>query len=130
LWRYINSGGSFLDQAKAFSSFLPVYYGGTTRFHHRSMSSVLRLADALQTVGFCVQSPLLNINDFKTATVKPHLLIVDINFAATTTSETPGSLLDDGWQHQIFYKIDMPPSPAPAPGPAPTPAPTPAPAPV
>ena len=121
--KLIVAEASLINQ-KLFSSFLPVCYGGTTRFHHRSMSSVLRLADALQTVGFCVQSPLLNNYDFKTATIKPHLLIVDINFAATATSEKPGSLLDDGAVNQIVYRYN-PPAPAPAPAPPPAPAPAP-----
>jgi hypothetical protein len=101
--KLIVAEASLINQ-KLFSSFLPIYYGGQLRFHHRSMSSVLRLADALQTVGFCVQSPLLNNHDFKNATVKPYLLLVDINFAATTTSQAPGSVLDDGGTNQIIYK--------------------------
>jgi hypothetical protein len=100
--KLILAEASLVNQ-KLLASFMPVYFGGQTRFAHRSMSSLLRLSDALQTVGYCVQSPLLNNYDLANAIGPPHLLLVDVKFTNTPTNDNPGSKLDDG-AYQLIYR--------------------------
>ena len=96
---------SSLVNQKLLSTFMPLYVGGSTRFAHRSMSVVQRLADAIQDVGFCVQDPLTDNYTLQNPVrgKAPHIVIVDINFKANPTAQAPGSLLDDG-DDLITYK--------------------------
>lgn len=95
---------STLVNQKLFASFHPCYTGGQLRFAHRSMSSVMTLADALQSVGFCLQGAnILDNYDLTTMTSPPRMLIVDWNYKATgLTSTAPGSKLDDGGLQLIY----------------------------
>ena len=84
-----------LVNQKLLSSFAPVYYGGLTRFLHRSASLVLSLTDALRAVGYCVSSttPYANNTDLRVAGV--NMLIVDWNFVANPASSAVGTQLED-----------------------------------
>ena len=98
---------STLINQKLFASFMPIYVGGQTRFAHRSMSSVMQLGDALQSVGFCLQGQTIQNNyDLMNMQGPPHMLIVDWNFAAApdpTSPATTGSELDDGVNQLVYY---------------------------
>ena len=98
---------STLINQKLFASFMPIYIGGQTRFAHRSMSSIMQLGDALQSVGFCLQGQTIQNNyDLMNMQGPPHILIVDWNFSATpvpTSPATTGSLLDDGVNQLVYY---------------------------
>jgi hypothetical protein len=84
-----------LINQKLFSSFLPVYLSGETRFCHRNMSQTLTLADALQSVGFCLQGQGIQDNiDLTQMTGNPHMIIVDWNYRSSPARPN-GSQLDD-----------------------------------
>ena len=84
-----------LVNQKLLSSYAPVYYGGLTRFLHRSASLVLSLTDALRAVGYCVSSatPYANNTDLRVAGV--NMLVVDWNFLANPATSAVGSQLED-----------------------------------
>ena len=84
-----------LVNQKLLSSFAPVYYGGLTRFLHRSASLVLNLTDALRAVGYCVASstPYGNNTDLRAAGV--NLLIIDWNFMANPPTFAEGTQIED-----------------------------------
>ena len=98
---------STLINQKLFASFMPIYVGGQTRFAHRSMSSLMQLGDALQSVGFCLQGQTIQNNyDLINMQGPPNILIVDWNFSATPDPASPattGSLLDDGVNQLVYY---------------------------
>ena len=95
-----------LVNQKPFASFMPTYVGGQTRFAHRSMSSLMTLADALQSVGFCLQGQTMqNNSDLTNMQGPPRILIVDWNFLANPDPSAPattGSILDNG-ANQLVY---------------------------
>ena len=95
---------STLINQKLFASFMPQYIGGQTRFAHRSMSSLMQLGDALQSVGFCLQGQTIQNNyDLTTMQGPPHIAIVDWNYRAVPDPVlSPGSLLDDGVQQLVY----------------------------
>ena len=95
---------STLINQKLFASFMPQYIGGQTRFAHRSMSSLMQLGDALQSVGFCLQGQTIQNNyDLTTMQGPPHIAIVDWNYQAVPDPVlSPGSLLDDGVQQLVY----------------------------
>ena len=95
-----------LVNQKLFASFMPTYVGGQTRFANRSMSSLMTLADALQSVGFCLQGQTIQNNaDLTNMQGPPHILIVDWNVLAVPGPSAPataGFILDDG-ANQLVY---------------------------
>ena len=87
-----------LTNQRLLTSFSPSYVSaGATVFTHRSLSSVVGLAEALQSVGFAVSGPLQTNVDLREANA--NLQIVDYNWA--------GSRLDDG-ANAIYYTFDAP----------------------
>ena len=98
---------STLINHKLFASFTPIYVGGQTRFAHRSMSSIMQLGDALQSVGFCLQGQTIQNNyDLINMQGPPNIFIVDWNFSAMpdpTSPTTTGSLLGDGINQLVYY---------------------------
>ena len=99
---------SSLINQKLFASYLPVYFGGLTRFVHRSMSIVHRLADALQDVGFFVQGPLVNQYDLTNSPGKPYMSLCDVNYQAALTVDQVGSKLDDLQFALLYNYVDNP----------------------
>ena len=84
-----------LINQKLFSGFLPVYLNGNTKFYHRNLSQTLTLADALQSVGFCLQGQGVQDNlDLIQMTGPPHMVIVDWNYQWPPVRPN-GSKLDD-----------------------------------
>jgi hypothetical protein len=74
-----------LCNQKLFASFLPTYQSGRVLFAHRTLSQMLPLDKALESVGFPNQAtaPWSNNSDLAAA----HMVLVEINF--------PNSLLVD-----------------------------------
>jgi hypothetical protein len=86
-----------LINQKLITSFTPVYQGGRTLFAHRSMSQLLSLDDALQSVGFCKQTSTAfatNI-DLVNGTNPTRIVLVDWYFFASPTEADKGSKLYD-----------------------------------
>jgi len=86
-----------LINQKLITSFQPTYQGGKVLFAHRSMSQLLSLADALQSVGFCknVEAAMNNNDDLKNSLNPTRIMVVDYFFQATLTDTAKGSLLND-----------------------------------
>ena len=86
-----------LINQKLITSFTPVYQGGRTLFAHRSMSQLLSLDDALQSVGFCKQTAAAfatNV-DLVNGLNPTRIVLVDWRFFASPTEADRGSLLYD-----------------------------------
>ena len=86
-----------LINQKLITSFTPVYQGGRTLFAHRSMSQLLSLDDALQSVGFCKQTAaaFANNTDLVNGLNPTRIILVDWRFFASPTDADRGSLLYD-----------------------------------
>ena len=96
-----------LQNQRLLSSYAPTYDAGKTRFVHRSLSSVVTLQDALQSVGAVVRGPLQRIDDLRAEGL--HMTLVDWKFDADASAITSaGSVLDDNSDGQILYSWDAP----------------------
>jgi len=85
-----------LIQQKLLASFAPTYQGGRTLFQHRTMSQLLSLDGALESVGFAKldTTPYVG-NASLEVSPSPHMLVVDWYFSSSPTSGAPGSVLND-----------------------------------
>lgn len=96
-----------LQNQRLMSSYAPTYDAGKTRFVHRSLSSVVNLQDALQSVGAVVRGPLQRNDDLRAEGL--HMVLVDWNYDADASALTsPGSVLDNTSATQILYSWDPP----------------------
>ena len=76
-----------LINQKLITSFQPTYQGGKVLFAHRSMSQLLTLDQALQSVGFCknLEAAFSNNDDLTNAQNPSRIMVVDYFYMATLT---------------------------------------------
>lgn len=119
-----------LTLQKLLASYHIGYTSGRVLCWHRTLSSVETLAEALQSVGFALNSTGGLNSNVDLGNARLHAVLVDYRYKAVTTPSDLGSVLIDGPDRIITYNWDtivqgrMPPELAPPPATPPADPPT------